>query len=395
MATLFIPGIKGTELVDPNAPGHPTLWPAPDGLPGNMVDDPQAFALEVGSHAHGTTALQPGRVISRIAAPLLHALRAQRAPAPVLTFGYDWRRPLEHSARQLLTFMQEVTAREQAAGRSGELQFVTHSMGGLLLRSALALRNRHHPFDGIGRVVFIAPPFRGSLGTTFALVAGETDEWMGIGPAYRKITRGFPAVYQMTPSWPDAAVDEDEKPLDLFATDNWQANVVRGGSFRADLLRNAEAFVRGNVARLGGHSDAPMLDDAALAAAADKVLVVCASDLPTPDRLPVQSRNTANPCWFDFAHMHMDRLGDGRVLMRSAAVPGVPLAGFADCGVHALICRDERIIRLTSLWLDGDAACRLTPRTADDPVRRPRREFGPWDGRPESLETHVARVEAD
>ncbi len=390
MAIIFIPGIKGTELVDAHALDRPVRWPVEGALPGDMIEDPRVFALDADDDAGAAGRLEPGRVVSRVCAPMIHALRADHAPAPVLAFGYDWRLPLEHSARRLLHFMDEVSASEKHAGRTAQLEFVTHSMGGLLLRSALALRNRRDPFDGIGRVVFVAPPFRGALGTTFALVAGENDEWLGIGPAYRKIARGFASVYQMTPSWPGAAHDEDGHPLDLFDPQCWQANVATGGSFRPDLLRDAEAFVRGADARHGGHSDAPMLDDAALAAAADKVLVICGSGLPTPCAMPVLTRNAPHPYWFDFAHMRTETLGDGRVWLPSAAVAGVTLAAFEHAGLHALLCRDERVVCLTSRWLASGEAPRLAPRTPDQPVQRAERHFDRWDGRPDSLPAHVA-----
>ncbi len=389
MAIIFIPGIKGTELIDAYALDHPGAWPREGALPGDMIADPRRFSLAPGD-AGAAHRLEAGRVVARLCAPLIHTLRATLAPRPVHAFGYDWRQRLEDSARRLCLFMDEIVEHERRAGRPGTLGFVTHSMGGLLLRSALTLRQRTDPFEGIDRVVFIAPPFRGALGSTFALVAGETDEWLGIGPAYRKIARSFPAVYQMTPSWPGAAHNEDGTALDLFDAATWQAGVARGTSFRADLLRDAEAFVRGPAARHGGHSAAPMLDDAALAGAADKVLVVCGSGEPTPTALPVLTRNAPHPNWFDFEHMRMDPLGDGRVALRSAAVPGVPLAAFRDTGLHAVTCRDDRVIALTSSWLAGRGAPRLAPRTPDEPVSRDMGHFSAWNGTLDSLADHVA-----
>ncbi len=389
MAIVFIPGIKGTELVDTYPLDHPRRWPMPGTRPGDMIESPREFALVDGRHDTDGHWMQPSRVIHQICGPMIHKLRTQLAPEPVYAFGYDWRKPLEDAALRLARMLEDVVARERAAGRAPELGFVTHSMGGLLLRSALLLRRRRDPLADVGRIVFIAPPFRGAIGSPFALVAGETDDWFGTGPDYRKVTRGFPSVYQMTPSWPAAAVDEDGRELDLFDPANWQANVARGESFRPGFLRDAEAFVRGRKARHGGRSPAPMLGDAALAAAADKVLVICGAGLPTPCALPVLTRNAPNPNWFDFAHMTIDARGDGRVWMPSAAIKGVTLAAFAGGGEHSLLCRDERVTRLTALWLSGQRAVALKPRTPHDPVRRRRHRFRPWDGRIESLDQHI------
>ncbi len=390
MAIIFIPGIKGTELVDVHALRQPSRWPMEGALPGSMIEDVAMFALHETGADTPAYDLAPGGVVSRNCAPLVHALRRKLTPEPVVVFGYDWRQPLERSARHLALFLEELATSERRAGRSPELRFVTHSMGGLLLRSALALRGADDPLAGIGRIVFIAPPFRGSLGTTFALIAGETDDWLGVGPEQRKIARTFASVYQMTPSWANAAYDEDGHELDLYDPGNWQHNVACGRGFPAGVLRDAEAFVRGAQARHGGHSDAPMLADSILAAAPDKVLVICGSGEPTPCTLPVLTRNRPNPNWFDFASMRMDVHGDGRVWMPSAAIAGVPLAAFESSGAHALICRDERVIALASRWLAGLAAVRLAPRGPHDPLQRPEATFGVWDGSLDSLDLHVA-----
>jgi len=390
MAIIFIPGIKGTELVDTYPLDHPPRWPGPDAAPGDMIESPRDFALIDGRYDHDGHWLQPGRVARRFCGPMIDALRTRCAPEPVHAFGYDWRKPLEVSASRLVQFVDDVCARERALGRKPALKFVAHSMGGLLLRSALPLRNRRDPFADVARVVFIAPPFRGAIGTLFALVAGETDVWFGTEPAYRKITRGFPSVYQMTPSWPGAAVDEQGRSLDLFDAGNWQANVAKSDSFRADFLRDAEAFVRVRKARRGGGSNAPMLSDAGLAKAAGKLLVIAGSGQPTACALPVLTRNKPNPNWFDFAHADIDTLGDGRVWLPSAAIEGVPLVGIDGSGEHALLCRDDRIIGLTAQWLSGQRATMPTWRTPDDAVARRKRYVKPWDGRRDSIARHIA-----
>lgn len=389
MAIIFIPGIKGTELVDTWPLDHPRRWPRTEAMPGDMIDDPWALALVDGRYDMDGHWMQPSRLVHQAYGPMIHRLRWALTPEPVYAFGYDWRKRLEDSALLLVRMLEEVTAREKASGRDGELSLVSFSMGGLLLRSALALRSKRDPFAGIHRVVFIAPPFRGALGSAHALVAGDNDDRLGTDPAYRKIARGFPSIYQMTPSWPTAAVDEDGRNVDLFDPSNWQDNVAQGRTFRSDFLRDAEAFVRGRKARHGGDSQAPMLADTILAAHPDKVLIACGSGQPTPCSLPVRTHNRSNPHWFDFAQMQLDTHGDGRVWMRSAAIKGVTLAAFADSDVHGLLCRDTRIASLVCAWLQTGKAPMLTPRTPTDSIKRRRRHFNQWDGNPNSFDKHV------
>lgn len=391
MAIVFLPGIKGSELVDRYPLDWPRRWSLEDMTIGDILEDPLDFALTEGLYdARDGHWMRPGRLIHYAYGAIMAKLRAWQQPEPVYAFTYDWRKPLEKSARRLVAVMHEVAAREQAAGRSPELKFVTHSMGALVVRSALALRNRRDPFAGIGRCVFIAPPFRGAIGAPYALVVGERDGWFGTDEDYRRIARTFPSVYQMTPSWSHAAVDEDGKPLDLFDPAHWQANVRDGGEFQPRFLHAAEAFVRGRRARHGGKSAAPMLDDAAMARAADRVLVLCGAGQPTARRLPVLTRNRPNPNWFDFAHAEIDTQGDGRVPFLSAALKGVPFAAFDDAGEHGLLCRNERVVNLASMWLEGQKPLRMTRRLPKHPVhRRSRRHFPAWDGDPASFDRHI------
>ncbi|RAP58391.1 hypothetical protein [Oleiagrimonas sp. MCCC 1A03011] len=391
MAIVFLPGIKGSELVDTYPMDWPHRWSLEDMAIGDVLEDPLDFSLAEGRYdAQDGHWMRPSRLLHYAYGAIVSKLRAWKQPEPVYTFSYDWRKPLEMSAAALVRAMDELTGRERAAGRSGELQFVTHSLGGLLLRSALALRNTRDPFAGVGRIVFIAPPFRGAIGAPYALVVGEKDGWFGTDEDYRRIARTFPSVYQMTPSWTHAAVDEDGRDVDLFDPGRWQASVRDKSEFQSRFLRDAEAFIRGRRARQKGHSNAPMLSDAALARAADKVLVLCGAGQPTHHTLPVQTNNPRNPNWFDFAHAAADMHGDGRVHLLSAALKGVTLAAFDDAGEHALLCRDERVTNLTSLWLEGRKALKMTRRGPQHSVDRPgRSHFEPWDGKPSSFAAHI------
>ncbi|NII11840.1 hypothetical protein [Oleiagrimonas sp. C23AA] len=390
MAIIFLPGIKGSELVDTYPLSWPHRWSLEDMTIGDIVENPMDMALTEGEYdAVDGHWMRPSRVIRYAYGAMLDKLRHWKAPEPVYVHTYDWRKPMEHCAERLVRHMQVIRGREQAAGRTGTLSFVTHSMGGLLLRSALGLANEKSPFEGIGRIVFVAPPFRGSLGAPYALVVGEKDGLFGSDEDHRRLARTFPSVYQMTPSWEDAAVDEDGRPLDLFDPDNWQANVRQAPEFSDAFLRNAGAFVGGGGARYPGQSRAPLLSDAAMAKASDKVLVLCGTGHPTLQTLPVQTRNTRNPNWFDFAHAQGDTSGDGRVPLRSAAIKGVTLAAFSNVADHGLLCREERIVNLTSLWLEGKAALKMTRRGPDHAVKRSRSYFQPWDGKADSLDSHI------
>ncbi len=77
--------------------------------------------------------------------------------------------------------------------------FVTHSMGGILVRQYLT----HHPLDSLGRVVMLGPPNQGSevvdkLGTMpgFEWLNGEAGLQLGTGPDSLPLALG-PAEFEL------------------------------------------------------------------------------------------------------------------------------------------------------------------------------------------------------
>jgi len=382
MAIILVPGIKGSELVDTYQLDWPTRWSLEDMVVGDVGENPRDLALVDGRYdANDVHRVRASRPLRYAYGDMVGKLRAWRAPEPLYAYSYDWRRSVEHAARGLVEFSAEIEGRLKALGRKENIQFIGHSMGCLVVRSALGLRNARDPFAGVGRVIFIAPPFHGAVGAVKMLVAGERDGWFGTDEDYRRIARSFPSVYAFTPSYDGAAVNEQGANVDLLDARNWQANVRDGEDFSSQFLSDAEALIRGSKAVYGSKSAAPLLTDAALASHADNVLVLQGVGVPTPRQLPIQTANTRNPNWCDFTQMVSDAQGDGRVHLLSSAVPGVTLAAYAGAADHGRVCRDSRIINTVSLFLEGKRPLKMKPRGPEDSAtRRSRRYFEPWDG---------------
>lgn len=391
MAIVLIPGIKGSKLADTYPPHFDVRWSLEDLVVGDLFEDPLDFELRDGLYdARDEHLFREWELMNVAYKPMIHRLR-QWVDRRLYLFPYDWRLPIEYNAVRLNEFINHVKGKLAHHGDE-PIDFVAHSMGGLLLRSALGLR-RPRPFEGIGKVVFVAPPFRGSCDTARVLIAGEKNGWFGSSEDFRKLARGFQSVYQLLPSYPDALVNEATgERLDVFDKGCWQENVRRASTFRSDFLANAEAFIKAGRARHGGESAAPVLGDRALSGHREQLLVLLSVGHQTLRQVPVDCGNKANPNWFDFAGARSDDLGDGRVHMRSAALKGVTLAAYRGTRVHGMMCRDETIINSTAMWLQRGRLLRMQPRRRGDRVRRSRRKadhFAPWDGKVGSLISHI------
>lgn len=397
MATILVPGIKGSKLADTYPPDFRVRWSLEDMVTGDLFEDPLDFELRDGLYdVSDRHVFREWELMNAAYRPMIHRLR-KWVDERLYLFPYDWRLPIERNAVRLNDFVDHIAGKLAYRGAE-EINFVAHSMGGLLLRSALGLR-KPAPFRGIGRIIFVAPPFRGTCETARVLIAGEKHGWLGNSQDFRKLARGFPSVYQLLPSFKSALVNSDTgKNLNVFDAGCWQRNVVNAPTFRSDFLANAEAFIKAGSAQQGGHSDAPMLSEASLRRHASKILILMSAGHETLRRVPVECKNRRNPNWFDFDSASIDDLGDGRVHMRSAAIRGITFAAYHGAKLHGLTCRDEMIINSVAMWLQEGRLVKLQPRTSKDPVRRRLKAasfFSPWDGRITSLSDHVLGARAD
>ena len=393
MAIIFVPGIKGTKLVDTYPTDFKIRWSLEDMVVGNIFEDTLDFELKEGLYDVDTHLFREWELINHAYERIVERLRKWITPQ-LYTFPYDWRKPIEFNAKRLNAFIEHVRGKLKANGQEPTVSFFTHSMGGLVLRSALGLR-QPNPFKGIGRIAFVAPPFRGSCGIPKVLIAGEKNGWFSNEEDFRKLARSFPSIYQMIPSFEKAAVAaKDGSDVDLFNIKNWQQNVAQGEGFKQEFLINAEALLKGSGANQGGKSDAPILSDRELRGHADQIAVILSVGYDTRYQIRVDTENSRNRNWFDFKDKRgKDKKGDERVHLKSAAIKGITLAAYEGAASHGVVCRDSTIIKSVSLWLQGRKLLKMKCREPRHSIkRRSKTYFEPWDGKESSFSKHIVKV---
>ncbi len=98
-------------------------------------------------------------------------------------------------------------------------------------------------------------------------------------------------------------------------------------------------------------------------------------------QVPVITQNPHNPNWFDFENAKRNKLGDGRVHLKSAAIKGITLAAFDTEEDHGKVCRDETILKATETWLNKGKILKMKRRTWRNSLKRPGKTyFSEWNG---------------
>ncbi|MCX4672345.1 hypothetical protein OG453_37750 [Streptomyces sp. NBC_01381] len=146
---IFVPGVMGSVLASQGLGG---VWWL-DIRSRDRIDRLQLAA-------NGQNDAEPGARISPVAVDLSYSgflAAVERAEGfSHLAFAYDWRKPLAVSARRL----RETVLAAQAQNSGRPVHLVAHSMGGLVVQTALML----HPelWRHVGKMVFMGTPHYGA-----------------------------------------------------------------------------------------------------------------------------------------------------------------------------------------------------------------------------------------
>jgi len=312
---IVVPGILGSQLGFARHPPLPNdvLWLDPI--------DIQVGRLRLLGLDAGAPIIPLGVVLYSY---LKLRLRLRAAGFGVTLHDYDWRLGIEESGAALADRLRALGARRVA--------IVSHSMGGLVSRAALALPGTRH----IERVLMLGTPNLGSFAPVQAL--------RGTYAAVRKIVRldaastaerlteevfnSFPSLYQMVP-----ASRGDGAP-DLLDAREWPGS---GPAVRAPLFERACRF----------HTGLPAADERFIAIVGVGQETVTAASR-TRDELVYT----------------ITRHGDGTVPAGSAALDGAHT--YFTTAAHSDLTRDARVAAAVVDLLCGKPTRRLPSRWTSD-----------------------------
>lgn len=257
---VFIPGLNGSLLEDPQSKSHWLTVPVALALStpqlalplqwenGNQKGDdlrPAGVVMDV--------SLISGVIGQDVYAPWVK-FAGQITDRPLHIFSYDWRRDNNESSARFEAFLDELSQRY--GGK--KVQVVSHSMGGMI--TLTVLNRRPELFD---RVVFTGVPFRGGIGYMDNMHLGVS---IGLNSKLLspEVLFSHPSVYSFYPAGQsfentDVLRDENEAPLQLdfydpevwaengfgvfaAASANWRGNPDERRVFLKDALRVARKF---------------------------------------------------------------------------------------------------------------------------------------------------------
>lgn len=224
---VLVPGIMGSKLFYGSGPNRREIWG--ENFAGNykrVIDQPASLewnGLPAGSEplryvyaseAHRLTRMPKFRLWERLL-KFLEGHEEFGRTGQVWEYSYDWRQSLLDTANTLGRDLARYTVR--LAGERGVRRdeisyvFLTHSMGGLVVRIALAL-GAVAP-SAIDRIVHIGSPLDGSaqafrsayregslplLQTLYKVFKGRRNA-VAFHDSFLRSVRSFPSVYQLMP----------------------------------------------------------------------------------------------------------------------------------------------------------------------------------------------------
>ena len=225
-AVVFIPGIKGTKLVETNRTPFDTIW---SGVQSNF-ETIQHLELTQGRlgvyyDERVRTIIDAGEIEELAYAEFINDLDTDK---PVFIFNYDWRYSAEESGEGLAEFIDYLIAKSDASVNTSKFKtfdFITHSLGNFVLRNYLHRKG----IGQVNKIVFAVPPFKGAIDIVSTALIGE-GFFPGVKAKIRKLIRTMPGALELLPTYSDASRFSPSATHSFFNFNHWQENITNPGN---------------------------------------------------------------------------------------------------------------------------------------------------------------------
>ncbi len=239
---VLIPGIQGTKLTNTNNVDFKTIWSGAKKFYTNLHDLLLQF--------NGASDLGPENIIERADvenlaySEIVNYLRS--LGYRVYIFGYDWRKSNVESGEKLLSFVKRI----QSKLKEPKINFITHSMGCLVLSSMMKLLSDTDKEKFINKVIFTVPPFLGSIEATYNLVIGKS-RLFNSSDDFRKVGKTFPGLYELLPVYKEAYSFSDGKAVNWYDFDAYWQHQISDDPVHMDKLDDKQRLIRHRLEKLG------------------------------------------------------------------------------------------------------------------------------------------------
>ncbi|MFQ5644892.1 MAG: hypothetical protein ACE5FQ_14520 [Thiogranum sp.] len=347
-AVVFIPGIKGTTLVETNKASFDTIW---SGIQYNFesIEDLELTRYQAGEYFdHKLDSLiRAGEIEDLAYAEFLRDLDTDK---PVFIFNYDWRHSARENGKRLSDFLTYIRRKSRALDAElKSFDFITHSLGNAVLRSYL----KQSGSASVNRIVFVVPPFDGSLDITSAVLVGE-GFFSNVKAKFRKLVRTFPGALELLPTYAEGSrFDSGTARHSFMNYGHWQSNITEPGDALAEkfrmALKDARSTLNNELVDIGRLSESLR----------KRILVIVRHGFQTWQSVEVKRNKGKTPENFvDFENAGRSDDGDGRVPHVSsckyhASVRTLLIddAVFFRDYDHGFILKDERVQKLVNRFL--------------------------------------------
>jgi uncharacterized alpha/beta hydrolase family protein len=356
-AIILIPGIKGNQLIDTNTHNYHPIWRDMRFNFQRVQDLEFTAEYQKEFYEEKIDAIVTNGPIESLA--YKEFMDDVDSNLPKFYFSYDWRKSNRVNAKLLNEFIEMLKSKSRAshsAATINKVNIVTHSMGNHICRFYI----NDFGFESINKVVFVAPPFKGSLAMVDAIIRGQ-GMFRNVKKKLREIVRTFPGALELFPTYPDAAVFKNGKSVDFYNKDHWQESVIRPLKDTGDTYgkRLAKKFAQNikqakkDLADLDKWMDNLTDDDK------KRMLIIVRDEFKTDQAVKVDEDDTNMKNSIDFRKAFSTKQGDGVVPHASSCCYFDVIQTLAvedswryDDDSHAFFMTEERVQQLVSWYFN-------------------------------------------